>query len=236
MNARVVSHQSQPSPQRPRRTAVMIVGVLLASLAGGVALAKSDKRAKEEAELLQNVSRESAQAMHDIRAARLALFEGQPDAAKALVADAKKNLSEAEKNAPRTRVTVKTERTLKGKTIAKSEQTETADLVPIDAWLEVAEDFVSTPAQDESIATANEHMKAGDRDRAVETLKAADVELAVTRVLMPVGETEAQVTKAAKLLDDEHFYQANLALKAAEDGLVSDTVVLDAPTASVARS
>lgn len=239
MNALNPNNEARFNARRRRwRTGstVAVVGVLSVSLAGGVALAKAKQDAARRADALGQVSQESAVAMRDIRAARLAIFEGEPDAAKHFIADAQQQLSAAEKSAPRTKVTVKTEQTVGNKTVAKSEASETTELVPIDAWLGVAEDFVSTPAKQASIAKADQHIKAGGRSQALETLKAADIDVSVTRVLMPVGATERQVARAADLLSHDKYYEANLALKVAEDGLITDSVLLYQPTEAPAHA
>ena len=221
----------------PMKKTVVLAGVLAMSLAGGAALAKGKSNDDaHRADVLDNVSQESAVAMRDIRAARLAIFEGDPSTAKQLVGDAQKNLTAAAKNAPRTRVTVKTEETLGNKTIAKTSATETADLVPVDAWLGLSEDFVPTQAKKDSIKKADEHLKAGDRAKALATLKEADIGVSVTRVLMPMDATEKQVTQAATLLSQDKYYEANLALREAEGGLITDTVLLYAPNAPASNA
>ena len=51
-----------------------------------------------------------------------------------------------------------------------------------------------------------------------------------TTLFRSVGSTTEHVNAAADLLGKEKYYEANLALKAAEDGLVIDTVALAEPT------
>ena len=40
---------------------------------------------------------------------------------------------------------------------------------------------------------------------------------------MPLKQTIAKVEKASEMLDDGKYYEANLALKGAEDGMITDT-------------
>lgn len=40
---------------------------------------------------------------------------------------------------------------------------------------------------------------------------------------MPLKQTIAKVDKARKMLDDEKYYETNLALKGAEHGIITDT-------------
>ena len=64
----------------------------------------------------------------------------------------------------------------------------------------------------------------------VATLRAADVQVSATRMLMPLAATVKHVDSALSLLKEHKYYEANLALKAAEDGLITDTVLLTEPT------
>jgi hypothetical protein len=90
----------------------------------------------------------------------------------------------------------------------------------------VADDFVATPEKTKHIAAGNQKIKEGKADEAVQELKLANVDIGFTRLLMPLGETQAHVKTAAKLIASEDYYQANMALKAAEDGVNIDTVIL----------
>lgn len=182
--------------------------------------------------ILDKVSMESNTAMLQVRWARVALFDGEPDRAKDFLKEAKQNLGAAEKAAPELTVTVKSQTKVGDKTVTTDEATQTMDYVPIDAGLVLAEDFVPTPDKEAKIKEANEHLKKGDSAKAVETLRAADIEVSASRVLMPLKTTMKHVDTALALLDEHKYYQANLALKAAEDGLITDTVVLYGPVAA----
>ena len=60
----------------------------------------------------------------------------------------------------------------------------------------------------------------------------AEVDIGFTRLLMPLDSTAKQITNAQTLLDQHKYYEANMALKAAEDGLNVETVMLVQPTKS----
>ncbi|HVP50464.1 MAG TPA: YfdX family protein, partial [Candidatus Bathyarchaeia archaeon] len=47
--------------------------------------------------------------------------------------------------------------------------------------------------------------------------------LNLTAVLLPLESTTNAVDKAAKLVEEGKYYEANLALKAAEDGILVDS-------------
>jgi len=49
---------------------------------------------------------------------------------------------------------------------------------------------------------------------------------------MPLKATAKHVDTAISLLKEHKYYEANLALKAAEDGLITDTVLLAEPVTS----
>jgi len=205
--------------------------VLVAALLGfvmteGYAMAKKESKTEK---ILEKVSKESNTAMRKVRWARVALFDGEPDSAKKFIEDAKKDLAAAEKKAPELVVTVKSQSKIGGKTISSEKTTETSDFVPIDAWLVLSEDFVSTPEKDAKIKKANEHLKKGDRAKALEVLRAANIGVSVSRMLMPLKTTMKHVDKALALVKDHKYYEANLALKGAEDGLIVDSVLLYEP-------
>ncbi len=148
--------------------------------------------------------------MRDVRAARVAIFNGDTKAAKKYVDDAVATMSD-----------VKTES-------AKMTKGKDADpnLIPIDGQLVVADNFVSTPEKTAQIAKGNAALKKGDSKTAIEELKLAGVDIGFTRLLMPMKETTAHLNVANKMIGEEDFYEANMALKAAEDGMNVDTVML----------
>jgi YfdX protein len=205
-----------------------IVFMMFGLITGAVnAMAASDNPQK----ILDKVSKEGRAAMRDVRWARVAIFNGQPKQATEMLEQAKKNLALVEKQAPAMVVTVQTKQKVGDKTLDEAKTTETSDLIPIDAGIALSEDFVVTPEKKEQIAKANEHLKKGETAKAIEVLHAADIGLSVTRVLMPVKATIKHVDKAIEQLNDHEYYEANLSLKAAEDGQIVDTMLLFEPVA-----
>ncbi len=183
----------------------------------------------KEEKILDKVSKEAGLAMQDVRFARVALFEGDTKGAIQYVEEASKKLLAAEKNAPQLAVTIKTKEKVGDKTIASEKVSETAEFVPIDAWLMLSEDFVSTPEKSEKIKEANEHLKKGESAKAVEVLRTADIGVSVTRLLLPIKLVIDHVNSALQLMKDHQYYEANLALKGAEDSEITDTVMLYEP-------
>ena len=164
------------------------------------------------------LSQDGFNVMRDIRAARVAIFNGDPEAAGTFVKRARDDLA----------ATLKDDTVVKGKGGAE----ETSSWVPIDGQLVVSDDFVATPEKAAQIAKGNEKIKQGKTDEALEALKLAEVDIGFTRLLMPLDSTAKQITNAQTLLDQHKYYEANMALKAAEDGLNVETVMLVQPTKS----
>lgn len=196
-----------------------------AFFANDVSAAQENKAEK----VLEHISKEGRTAMQELRLARVAIFNGQLKQAKEMLDQSKKVLSTVEKQVPELVVTVKTEEKVEGKTVSNEKAAISSDLVPIDAGLVVAEDFVATPEKSEKIKKANEHLKNNETSKAIEVLREADIGLSISRVLMPVKETLKHVDKAIEQFSEHKYYEANLSLKAAEDGLIVDSVLLYEP-------
>jgi hypothetical protein len=207
--------------KRPSKLMVGLMVALVGSLlAGGAALA-ANKQSKA-AKILDKVSQEGNTAIREVRWARVAIFDGQPQDAAKILDTARKNLDTVAKQAPQLMVA------LKSKEKASGEKPLTG-LIPIDAWLVLSEDYVPTPEKEAKIKKANEHLKKGEKAKAIEVLRAADIGVSVTRVLMPLKSTVKNIDKAIALVKEQKYYQANLALKGAQDGLIIDTIGLDEP-------
>ncbi|MGE0236406.1 MAG: YfdX family protein [Methylocystis sp.] len=185
---------------------------------------------KNEAEkTLMKLSQDGFSAMRSVRAARIALFNGKTESVSELMNAAKVSLEAAEKEAPS--FAVKVNETVNGKNVENETETAKVDLIPIDATLAVADDYVPTNEKKLHIAKANEHFKKGEHKEAMNELRLAEVDLNYTRTLMPIKATIKRVDQAIKLLAEHKYYEANLALKAAEDGLTVETVNLAEPVA-----
>lgn len=212
-------------------THLTVIFFSFALIAHGAAAAEVNKEEK----ILENISKEGQTAMREIRWGRVAIFDGDIKQAKDLLDKSKKTLTEVQKQAPELVVTVKSEEKVDGKTVSNQKMTKTKDLVPIDAGLVLSEDFVPTPEKSEKIKQANEHLKQHNTKKAIEVLREADIDISISRVLMPVNDTLNHVDKAIGLLAQNKFYEANLALKAAEDGLIVDSVLLHEPLPASAK-
>ena len=156
---------------------------------------------KEAADVLQ-VAVQGANAMRDIQFARLALFHGQPDSAADDASWAK---------------FVKTD--AKAKMIADR-------YVIINASIALSEDYVATPEKESAIQSANEKLAKGDQKGAIDTLRLAGIGVIENQYLMPLNQTRKAVAQAQELLKAGKYYEANLVLKGAEEGIVVDSEML----------
>lgn len=173
------------------------------------------------------VSNDGFKAERELGAARIAIFQGNTDAAKTLVKDAQADLKVVAQQAPKDFPN--------GAPTADGKGTGNADVIPIDGQMVVADNMVLTPDKAAKVKEANEHLKTGDTGKAMDTLKQGAIDVAFTRVLMPIKETDVHADAAASLLDEGKYYEANLALKAAQDLLQTDTVTYGGSAAQAAK-
>ena len=184
---------------------------------------------------LVRFSQSGHEAIHEIEDARLAIFNGDVDIARQLLTDAKTSITAAEKEAPT--FTNTTTMSVAGKPVSSETATMKVDIVPIDGEVALAEDYVPTPEKQSHINKANQHLKNGEQKEAIEELQLADISVNLSRVWMPISSSEKHLNDAIALLNDSKYYEANLALKAIEDGLTidSETIEEDEPTASAKK-
>ncbi len=183
---------------------------------------------------LMKLSNDGFQAMRAVRSARIAIFNGNPKIAKEMLEKAKVSLQAAAKDAPVFVVDVKTG--VKGKIVSDTVSVDQLNLIPIDGQIVLADSFVDSPAKRAHIDKSNQHISKGEGKQAIDELKLAEVDATFSRVLMPLQPTIRFVDNAAKLVSGEKFYQANLALKAAEDGLRFDSVALSEAPKKAAKA
>jgi hypothetical protein len=208
---------------------ISVITLIGFAIAGTISIATTQSN---ESKILDKVSNEANTAMRDLRWARVALFDGQLESARTYLDGVKKNLEAAQKQAPEMVVTIDTKSKIGDKTVSSQKVSESTDYVPIDTWMVLSEDFVVTPEKDAKIKEANKHLKSGDKEKAIDVLRTADIDVSVGRMLMPLNATMKHVDKAIDLMSEQKYYEANLALKGAEDGLIVDSVMLVEPATS----
>lgn len=172
------------------------------------------------------------QAMNSVRAARWAIFDAKPDQARKDVENAMRDLKQA-KTADVT--FLEAEADLKppanvkqpGDQNAAPSKNEVAWL-PIDGVLTINDDLTAIPAKASAVKQANEHLKAGEKKAALDTLKASDVNVSFTMAVVPFDTTTKAVDQASQLIDQGKYYEANQSLMMAENGLRYDVLDINA--------
>ena len=158
----------------------------------------------------ERISEQGLYAMRDVQVARLALFHGDPEKANeasALLSDDSTEWAKFAKPGKKTNV--------------NDDQ-----YIVINASVGISESYVATPEKEAAIKIANEKMAKGDKKGAMEELRLAGVGVMENQYLMPLKQTRNALADAQKLLDKKQYYEANLALKGAEDGIIVDSEAL----------
>ncbi|MCJ2034642.1 YfdX family protein [Methylobacterium sp. J-068] len=195
------------------------------------------------------LSKDGAQAFRDLHLARLAIYNADPTQAKELIGKAQAAFAKAKTDDA---VYMKAESALKGAAAKPAAATASAATpapaaaastpaaatsapattpaaqptawLPVDGQLTLGEDFLATPAKTSAVADANKSLEKGDRKAAIEKLKLADVDVNFVLAVVPLTQTTSDVDQAATLISQGKYYEANAALKKAEDGLRFDVV------------
>ncbi len=168
-----------------------------------VKTATSEVTSQPEAMKVCEEAFNASQAMH---AARVAIFNGDPKLCEQMLTKAHDALELASKD----------------EAVAKVK----ADLVPINGSLTLADTFVPSEQKAPYLAKANEHFQKGESARGIEQLKLGEIEVNFSRVLMPIEATRQRLAEAISLANEHKFYEANLSLKAVEEGLEFDSISL----------
>ena len=166
-------------------------------------------------EVIKTVS-EAFNGMREIHAARLAIFNGDIDSATKFTSEAQTNFNMAEKAVSEYQ-------------IKTNKSANSADaFIPFDMKIELSEGFVPTEDKHEHLVKANEYLKSGDQQKAIEVLRLANIEVTVSAAMLPAKSSMKHVKDAVDLLKNSKFYEANLALKAVEDSVILDFYSIDA--------
>jgi YfdX protein len=227
-----VKVKSQQKGIHMLRNRLTLTGLAIAILATSAALpvsaadmvkpqdhvvAATQPAADPKATAIPTLSQEGFATLRAVRAARVALFNGDSDLAKQMVQTAQADLALVTVDAAKPGQVITLAASPNGKATAQP-------YVAIDGSIMLADNFVATPDKDKAIKTANTHMQGGEHGKALETLRLASVDVSFARVLMPVTATATHLEAASKLFADGKYYEGNIALKAIEDGIVTDTV------------
>lgn len=177
------------------------------------AVAKATETAKDAA-MIKTVD-EAYKAMREIRAARLAIFNGSLHEAGKFVGQAKADMQTAQGQ-------------MKDFAISTQKSAARDDAyIPFDTSLALSEGFKPTAEKQTSLDKANQHLAKGEHKQAVEVLKTANIDVTVSATLLPANASLQHVKDAATLLGEKKYYEANLALKAVEDSVIVDAYSVD---------
>jgi hypothetical protein len=173
---------------------------------------------------LTKVSHDGYGAMRAIHGARIAIFNGETKLVDEMLAKAQKGLDAAAADAQKFATDMKTEN--HGKTGEKKSASDPMDLIPINSDIMIADTFVPSPEKKAHIEKANAHLKSGHSKEAIEELQLGEIDVIYTLMLLPLESTKKRVADAEGFAKEHKYYEANLALKAAEDGLIAETIDL----------
>ncbi|AKM03696.1 MULTISPECIES: YfdX family protein [Burkholderia] len=171
-------------------------------------------------------------AMIDVMIARSALFDGHPEAATHLLADAKTAMQAAKSD---NSAFMKAESTLSD---AAGAHANTATSNQATAWLPVGgdmtvlDDFTAQPVKAKAVANANAALKKGDREGAIKALKLADVNVAYTVDVVPLDQTAERIDQASALLNAGKYYEAGVVLHHVQDSQRFDQLDINAVPAT----
>ena len=200
--------------------AVAIALSLTSAVAMASATSENTSSTKNEAQTVLSerslkAEQRGMEIMDDMQYARLALFSGDTGAADKLINRAEDLLKSEDK----TWETV----------VRKDKKTpQEGDVyIIINSSLMLSEDFTVTSEKQKAIDEANKKLDKGDKKGAIDVLHLAGIDISETQWLMPLKQTQKKVNSAQKLMREGKYYEANLALKGAEDGVITDTVSLN---------
>jgi len=200
--------------------AVAIALSLTSAVAMASATSENTSSTKNEAQTVLSerslkAEQRGMEIMDDMQYARLALFSGDTGAADKLINRAEDLLKSDDK----TWETV----------VRKDKKTpQEGDVyIIINSSLMLSEDFTVTTEKQKAIDEANKKLDKGDKKGAIDVLHLAGIDISETQWLMPLKQTQKKVNSAQKLMSEGKYYEANLALKGAEDGVITDTVSLN---------
>lgn len=152
-------------------------------------------------------------AMQDINLSRVSLFNGDISKAKDMLMSANKKLNDDQTD---------------WSSFIKKNKNPPVDgdsYIVINSVLSIDENYQPTDVKHDAIQKANEKLKNGDKKGALGTLKLAGVSVTENQMLMPLNQTRKNVKDAIKLFDEGKYYQANLVLHSAEQGIIVDSEV-----------
>ncbi len=193
---------------------VALVALMASSSLGfvSVAFAETGKaHAYATQKQLLRMSEETATAVREAHAARLALFNVDPALAKTEVEKAIASLSKAEAS-------------LKDKLIPDTTAADGKPMyLPFDTNMALAETYTVTPEVRVVLDKATGLFQVGTPNEAIDVLREAGVEVKISTAMLPWEASMTHLKEAEKLIGESKYHEANVALKAFEEGVVVRT-------------
>ncbi|WP_406720943.1 YfdX family protein [Thioclava litoralis] len=172
-------------------------------------LDKVEQKAASDADLVK-LSKEAALSMHAVRGARLAIFDGQDDAAGKMIDGALTHMQHAEAQG--------------SKGIAPMDTTQPGAYVPFDLSMNVGADFTVTKQNEHQVEAAQTMAANGNALGAAKLLKASDVSVDLSSALIPADLATDQLKQAKAAYAKGDLQAANMALKDVEESVVFQNV------------
>jgi hypothetical protein len=211
-------------------TAAMSTGLVATAMSPVIAAELQAKAADNSTEQtkpdqdLINVSEDAQNTMRDVGVARLALFNGLPGKAQVYIDAAVTRSDAALRDADKYALDI------------KASKKDGEKYVPFDAGLTLAEILEPSKEKREHISRANEHLHKGETKKAMEELKVGEIDVALTTELLPIQAANKHIVDAARLIGEGKYYEANLALKAVQDSVVTEILDTNAVPENEAHS
>ncbi|MBI0328649.1 YfdX family protein [Burkholderia plantarii] len=173
-------------------------------------------------------------AMDDVGAARSALFNGDPDGAAHLLAQARIAMKAAASDDSAFLRAASSLTDAAGKHQSAAGEARTAWL-PVAGDVTILDDFASQPIKAKAVAHANAALKSGDRTAAIHALKLADVNVDYTVDVVPLAKTATRIDQAASLLDAGKYYEAGQVLRQIQGSVRFDHLDINAIPQTASR-
>lgn len=166
-------------------------------------------------EEMLKIADEAVVTVKHVHAARMALFDNNIDMAKADIAEATKALTQGEVD-------------IKALLVADTEKADAKrEYLPFDMSMALTDTYTATKENEAALEKATGLMQTGDKNKAIEVLRVAAVDLNISAAMLPETASMESLKKAAELIDGKNYFDANLALKSIEDSIVVRTFGID---------
>ncbi|MHA3916725.1 YfdX family protein [Halovulum sp. GXIMD14793] len=198
-----------------KKTAVAFACALAAMPVAGAFADNADVDYATQEQMLKTAD-DALAAMTQVRAARIDILENRIDDAQTAVADATRSLAKAEADIGALGVN------------GFGNSNPDVEYLPFDMSMTLMENYKATEENKLALQRAYGLFESAEPDEAIEVLRVAEIDVEVSAALMPAQQSMMHLQDAAALLSEGKYFEANLALKQVEDGIVVDVFEIDA--------